>query len=123
MAQLDITTRNDTFLVAPVFPYPQVSSWGAHKSANSYRWWGCAAANTVWNIYNGMNQAPFDMIEAVYDSDAIYVAFRTPCPPLIKRPFYYVSGQKITAIMDFPLLMRRGPYQEDHYQYPSFPHV
>ncbi|HHK9779235.1 TPA: hypothetical protein ACQZIZ_004685 [Klebsiella pneumoniae] len=94
MAQLDITTRNDTFLVAPVFPYPQVSSWGAHKAANSYRWWGCAAANTVWNIYNGMNQAPFEMIQAAYDSDAVYVAFRTPCPPLIKRPFYYVSGQK-----------------------------
>ncbi|CAH4129204.1 hypothetical protein AI2773V2_1483 [Klebsiella pneumoniae] len=108
MAQLDITTRNDTFLVAPVFPYPQVSSWGAHKSANSYRWWGCAAANTVWNIYNGMNQAPFDMIEAVYDSDAIYVAFRTPCPPLIKRPFYYVSGQKNYSDYGFSVIDATG---------------
>ncbi|HFE8966808.1 sialate O-acetylesterase [Klebsiella pneumoniae] len=91
MAQLDITSRGDTFLVAPMFPYPQVSSWGAHKAANSYRWWGCAAANSAWNIYNRMNQSPFSMIRAIHRADSIFVAFNTPCPPLTSRPFYFVA--------------------------------
>ncbi|WP_434965733.1 hypothetical protein [Klebsiella pneumoniae] len=91
MAQLDVTSREDTFLVAPMFPYPQVSSWGAHKAANSYRWWGCAAANSAWNIYNRMNQSPFTMVGARYLGDSIFVAFNAPCPPLKLRPFYFVA--------------------------------
>lgn len=92
MAQLDITQRLDAFMVAPVFPYPQAASTMTHLAANSYRWWGCAAAHAVHRIFNEENHSPFRMVGAEYDGSEIYVSFMVPCPPISIRPFYQVGN-------------------------------
>lgn len=104
MAQLDITERPDSFMVAPMFPYPQAASTLNHKAANSYRWWGCAAANAVHRIYNDENQTPFKMEKAVYDGEFVYIAFPAPCPPLTARPFYQVATPVIKPDLGFTVI-------------------
>lgn len=108
MAQLDITSRPDAFMVAPMFPYPQAVAAKTHKSANAYRWWGCAAANAVHHIYKGMNHSPFRMVKAVYDGTRIYVPFMVPCPPLAIRPFYVVSTPTIKTDWGFTIIDGTG---------------
>ena len=108
MAQLDITSRPDAFMVAPMFPYPQAVAAKTHKSANAYRWWGCAAANAVHHIYKGMNHSPFKMIKAVYDGTRIYVPFMVPCPPLTIQPFYVVSTPTIKTDWGFTVIDGTG---------------
>lgn len=104
MAQLDIANRPDSFMVAPMFPYPQAVAAKTHKSANAYRWWGCAAANAVHHIYKGMNHSPFRMVKAVYDGARIYVPFMVPCPPLTIQPFYVVSTPTIKTDWGFTVI-------------------
>ncbi|HDC4438571.1 TPA: hypothetical protein O8L84_003470 [Klebsiella quasipneumoniae] len=104
MAQLDITSRADAFMAAPMFPYPQASNSRTHKAANSYRWWGCAAANTVFRVLNNENRMPFRMVKAVYDGDDIYVSFMTPCPPLAVQPYYRVATPVMNSDMGFTVI-------------------
>lgn len=108
MAQLDITGRNDAFMVAPVFPYPQAVAAKTHKSANAYRWWGCAAANTVHRIYHDENHIPFRMEKAVYDGKDIYISFMVPCPPLTVQPFYQVATPVIKPDWGFTVIDSTG---------------
>ncbi|HBZ2629493.1 TPA: sialate O-acetylesterase [Klebsiella pneumoniae] len=108
MAQLDITSRPDAFMVAPMFPYPQAVAAKTHKSANAYRWWGCAAANAVHHIYKEMNHSPFRMVKAVYDGTRIYVPFMVPCPPLAIQPFYVVSTPTVKSDWGFTVIDSAG---------------
>ncbi|HED9543435.1 hypothetical protein [Klebsiella pneumoniae] len=108
MAQLDITSRADAFMAAPMFPYPQASNSRTHKAANSYRWWGCAAANTVFRVLNNENRMPFRMVKAVYDGDDIYVSFMTPCPPLAVQPYYRVATPVMNSDMGFTVIDGTG---------------
>lgn len=108
MAQLDITSRPDSFMVAPIFPYPQAVAAKTHKSANSYRWWGCAAANAVHRIYGEENHAPFRMINAIYDGKYLYAAFMAPCPPLTVQPFYQVATPMIKPDLGFTVIDGAG---------------
>lgn len=108
MAQLDITGRNDSFMVAPVFPYPQAVAAKTHKSANAYRWWGCAAANAVHRIYHDENHIPFRMEKAVYDGKDIYISFMVPCPPLTVQPFYQVATPVIKPDRGFTVIDSTG---------------
>ncbi|MEX0546062.1 hypothetical protein [Raoultella terrigena] len=104
MAQLDITARADAFMAAPMFPYPQASNGRTHKAANGYRWWGCAAANTVFRVLNNENRTPFRMVKAVYDGNDIYISFMTPCPPLAVQPYYRVATPVINSDMGFTVI-------------------
>lgn len=108
MAQLDITSRADAFMAAPMFPYPQASNNRTHKAANAYRWWGCAAANTVFRVLNNENRTPFRMLKAIYDNKDIYVSFMTPCPPLIVRPYYRIATPVINSDMGFTIIDGSG---------------
>ncbi|WIO40964.1 hypothetical protein P2G42_13385 [Klebsiella electrica] len=104
MAQLDITSRPDSFMIAPMFPYPQAVATKTHKSANAYRWWGCAAANAIHHIYDEQNHSPFRMIRAIYDGKYLYVPFMVPCPPLTTQPFYEVSTPVIKPDWGFTVI-------------------
>ncbi|WP_180865140.1 hypothetical protein [Klebsiella pneumoniae] len=108
MAQLDITSRVDAFMAAPMFPYPQASNNRTHKAANSYRWWGCAAANTVFRVLSNENRTPFRMIKAVYDGEDIYVSFMTPCPPLATQPYYRIAAAVMNTDMGFTVIDGTG---------------
>ena len=108
MAQLDITSRADSFMVAPAFPYPQAASARTHMAANSYRWWGCMAANAVYRILNDENHSPFRMVKAVYDGKSIYVAFMVPCPPLTIKPYYQVANPIIKTDLGFTVIDSTG---------------
>lgn len=113
MAQLDIAERPDVFMVAPVFPYPQAVAEMTHKSANGYRWWGCAAAHAVDKIYSSVNHMPFEMVSAEYDGKSVYVGFRTPCPPLRIRPFYEVGTPVVKGDMGFTIIDGTGQIYGD----------
>lgn len=113
MAQLDIADRPDVFMVAPVFPYPQAVAEMTHKSANGYRWWGCAAAHAVDKIYSSVNHMPFEMVSAEYDGKSVYVGFRVPCPPLTIRPFYEVGTPVIKNDLGFTVIDEIGQQYGD----------
>ena len=107
-AQMDLTADNDCFFLAPMSPYPQSATLKTHKSANGYRWFGCQAAHSVFNVLNGDNTNVFRMLKAVHMGNEVYVTFNPKVGRLTTKPFYVVGAPTTHADYGFTVTDNAG---------------